>query len=36
MNLWDASETQFCEGCGLYHYRNECTDIYFNDESNWL
>lgn len=33
--LWDSKDTQFCDGCGLYHYRDECTDVYFNDESNW-
>jgi hypothetical protein len=33
--LWDSNDTQFCEGCGLYHYRDECTDVYFNDPTNW-
>lgn len=32
---WDSSDTQFCVGCQLYHYRDECTDVYFNDPSNW-
>ena len=34
--MWDSNDTQFCEGCGLYHYRDECTDVYFNDPSNHL
>lgn len=35
MMLWDSSETQFCDGCGLYHYRDDCTDPYFNNPDNW-
>ncbi len=35
MTMWDSSETQFCAGCQLYHYRDECTDSYFNDPANW-
>lgn len=30
-----ANETHYCEGCCLYHWRDECTDPYFNDPENW-
>lgn len=33
--LWDSNDTQYCAGCGLYHYRDECDDHYFNDPDNW-
>jgi len=33
--LWDSKDSQFCDGCGLYHFRDECTDVYFNDPDNW-
>lgn len=33
--LWDSRQSQFCHGCGLYHWRDECVDVYFNDPSNW-
>lgn len=34
-NLWLSNDTQYCEGCGLYHWRDECIDPYFNDPDNW-
>lgn len=33
--LHRTDETHYCEGCGLYHWRDDCTDFYFNHESNW-
>jgi hypothetical protein len=35
MKVWDSNDTQFCDGCGVYHYRDACTDAYFNDPDNW-
>lgn len=32
---WRTNETHYCEGCGLYHYANECVDPYFNEPDNW-
>lgn len=32
---WSSADTQFCSGCGLYHFRDECTDPYFNNPDNW-
>jgi hypothetical protein len=33
--LWNSNDNQFCHGCALYHYRDDCTDPYFNDPDNW-
>jgi len=35
LEVWDPRDTQFCVGCQLYHYRDDCTDPYFNAPENW-
>lgn len=32
---WSSAETQFCAACGVYHFRDACTDPYFNNPELW-
>lgn len=27
--------SQYCAGCGVYHYYDQCVDPYFNDPDAW-